>query len=862
VQTALDGLEEKFRVYNEDPLADALKERLDKLAKKEVKWTHEILHLLLELSNKPVTKSRLDDLDSLKEPELETGPPLRWDDLAAEDPLLRDRSLWKNVDFGAESSDEDGFEDSRSELSGVTDTTGQSSIDEELYRRLDECVVQTADKEALEKLREAQFWKKIPNINGVKLETVKKPITELQAVRETLFMLSGFPTSLFKVDEGTASTIIPSTSYILSHASNDAFMKLIEGLALQGSAVMSLRLWTKQPQSIALLQALQSQIETRILDLDAFLSGIQQRFVAPNRDVVISLLSVQTELSQFLRPLIRLSGCVKRMDTERYAGAFWYLEMLYDETCTSQMAGDDEMYSYMGRLFFDCFRVYLRPMRTWMENGELSKGDKVFFVSEVAGEIDLTSLWQSRFKIRKTPTGALHAPKFLHAAANKIFTAGKSIVVLKQLNQFQSLQALQTTLEPNLDFETVCNPLFLQLAPFPELFDAAFEDWIQSKYRHASSVLRKSLFDSCGLHTSLEILSHLYLLTDGTAGAAFTNAVFDKLDTLKPSWNDRFTLTELARTAFSFRTSVASDRLRAIGLSLPRKFQDVSVCRRSVKVFRAVRLDYRLSWPIQIIVTPASVLSYQAIFTFLFQVRRSSHILSRQGLKTDNANKTNGTDERALYYSLRSRLLWFTHTLYHYLTSLVIEPGSQTMRNKLREAEDVDSMISVHEQFIKSTKDQALLGSRLELIHKTILKILDLSIKLEDAQAANALITKETEEQQKEMMNMSMASLGLHTSHRKTTNLASKITESDSSEDDEIVDVDLSILSSTYENDEDGLYLEKLRKMRADFDRLVRFVASGLKGVARAASGEEGKSWDILGEMLETGLGAGQTAYR
>ena len=50
--------------------------------------------------------------------------------------------------------------------------------------------------------------------------------------------------------------------------------------------------------------------------------------------------------------------------------------------------------------------------------------------------------------------------------------------------------------------------------------------------------------------------------------------------------------------------------------------------------------------------------------------------------------------------------------------------------------------------------------------------------------------------------------------------------------------------------------------MKVEFDRLARFVASGLKGVARAGSGEEARSWDTLGEMLDSGLGSGQMAYR
>jgi gamma-tubulin complex component 5 len=94
VASNLEGLQEKFRVYNEDPLADALHERLDRLASFEVKLGPEILSLLLELSDKPVIKSRLEDLDLLKEPDPDPGPPLRWKDLIADNPGSYDKYLW------------------------------------------------------------------------------------------------------------------------------------------------------------------------------------------------------------------------------------------------------------------------------------------------------------------------------------------------------------------------------------------------------------------------------------------------------------------------------------------------------------------------------------------------------------------------------------------------------------------------------------------------------------------------------------------------------------------------------------------------------------------------------------------------
>jgi gamma-tubulin complex component 5 len=854
-------------------LADALRKRLNILSKLDVKWAPEILHLLLELSDRPVTNSKLEDIDFLKDPEPDTGPPLKWADLVAEDPELWDKKVWRNLDFGAESSEEDGFEDCRSEVSGLTETTGRSSVDEDYSRRREAYAVGTVNKEDLAKLRNAQFWQKNPTVGGVKLETVKKPITELQAIREVLFMLSGYPTSLFEPNSIQPTTVDPSKNYALKHASNDAFYMLMKSVADQGSSVMVLRSWAKRRQTIPLLQVLQSCIVTQVAAFDLSLSRIQQRFVAPANDVVVSLLNVRTEVDVLVRPLIRLSDITKRLDGETYAHAFRYLEMLYDEACTSQMAGDDKMYTFIAETFFECFQVYLRPIRTWMEEGEVGANDKVFFISETSGNLEPLSIWQSRYKVRKTQDGTLHAPRFLHAAANKIFTTGKSVVVLKHLNQFPLLQSGRSTLEPRLDFDSVCSSSELQLAPFPELLDVAFESWIRSKHHHASFTLRKILFDSCGLHAALDALSKTYFMAEGPTAAVFTNSIFDKLDTLDASWNDRFTLTELAKSTFASLPSISSERLRISVRHLPRKYQDVAKCRRSVKVLSIMELKYHLSWPLQIILTPDSLSSYQQIFTFLFQIRRSSHILSRERLIRNPLTYTSSSDERALYYSLRTRLLWFTQTIYYYLTSLVLEPGLLKMRQDLKEAEDVDTMIEVHSTYIKLATDQALLGHRLELIHKTILNVLDLGIKLEDAHAANVVANKEAMEQQQEIMDLSMASLGLQTPQRKSkfsqsfskaSNARNVDPDSSSDDDDEKeIEVDLSILSSTYDGGkEDLLYVEKLRKMKGDFDRLVRFVASGLKGVARAGGEEEARSWDLLGEMFESGLGTGTVGYR
>jgi gamma-tubulin complex component 5 len=663
VQQQLEGLEEKFRVYNKDDLADALRARLDELAKRSQKWSPEILHLLLELSDKPVANSDLGSLDFL-EPTVElVEPRYKWEDLAAEDPLLRDKHVWRNIDYGAGSSDDEGLSlNSDLEASGLTENTTMSSLEiENLARGVNNLTV-PADVTTFSRLETAQFWRSKHEdnvVDGIQedIKTSVVFITELQAIREVLLMLSGLPTSLFiyhqqdvrsssaaddlaglRPSRSTLATakgdmannlITPAPRYVLKHASSQVFHGMMAQLAQYGNSILILRVWMRSRQSVPLLQSLQSEVMTRIRQFDEMMSNMEARYVEPCEDLVISLVEMHTKVTLMVRPLLQVSEIINVLSSEPYAHAFRFLELLYDRTCESQMIGDGDLYEFLGTMFFDCFQVYLRQIRRWMEEGELWENDHVFFVSENTGDLELASLWLNRYKLRKTSNGTLHAPKFLHPATSKIFTTGKSVVVLKTLKKYDRGNWQTFVEEPTLDFRRVCGSPSMSLAPFPELFDVAFDQWVKSKHHVTSSTLRRCLFDECGLRDSLAALESIYFMVDGATTSQFTNALFEKLDSGKSNWNDRFTLTELAQGTIGCLPCVTAERLKASTSVMNRV--DVQRSRKSVKALTTFAFTYSLPWPVQIIIAKDSILSYQRIFSFLLQIRRSAHVL--QGIR-------------------------------------------------------------------------------------------------------------------------------------------------------------------------------------------------------------------------------------
>ena len=121
-------------------------------------------------------------------------------------------------------------------------------------------------------------------------------------------------------------------------------------------------------------------------------------------------------------------------------------------------------------------------------------------------------------------------------------------------------------------------------------------------------------------------------MVDGAITSQFANALFEKLEIGKGNWNDRFALTELARGTIGSLPSVTPERLKAAVSVMTQA--DVQRSRKSVKALATFALNYSLPWPVQIIIAKDSILSYQRIFTFLLQIRRSIYVLQRIRLGT------------------------------------------------------------------------------------------------------------------------------------------------------------------------------------------------------------------------------------
>lgn len=591
VQNTFVGLEEKCRVKNRDDLADALQLRLRKLEDVTNKFKPEFLSLLLQLSDRPLENTRVEALDLLRPPS--PPPQLTWDEILEEDPYS-DEDIWKDIDYAVESSGDEQIPN-KTKKQQVTPPT---SADEDDTYNPESCLDLSNDMH-LADLEAVQFW-------CTAGEDTKTEITELQGIRETLFMLLGLKSSLFTMDKERSSVRV-NTRFKLSHAIPATVDHLLSQFASVGREILRLRQWTRRPSTLPLIQTFESVTRKRLAEFDARISRLQLCYLTPVTPVAVSLLTLYSDVRIEANQILRLSQVVSDVEPRLLVNPFSHLEELFSQTNLAQMTLQKTSFDFFSGMLFDCLQTYLKPIRRWMEDGELGANDETFFVFENDSGSDIASMWHDRFVLRRDAQDELRSPSFLQPAAMKIFNTGKSVVFLKELGRSDTV-IQKPEIESRLDHSTVCGTSDeVPLSPFQELFHAGFDTWIRSKYSLASTSLRNHIFDTQGLMHILDTFQVLYLGSNGAVFETLANAIFERVDSGHRGWSDRYMLTELARAIYS-AVLQPHDSERIVVRSSKAKDQ-----LRSVTGLAAVSIDYSVSAITLGIVTPLTISSYTGL---------------------------------------------------------------------------------------------------------------------------------------------------------------------------------------------------------------------------------------------------------
>ncbi|GAB7351046.1 hypothetical protein MBLNU459_g1528t1 [Dothideomycetes sp. NU459] len=820
VQSRLDGLQEKFFVLNNEPLAAALGVRLDELASKTSKWKPEILSLFLSLSDRPAEKT---DVSAVERPStLQPTSQLTWAEIIADDPLTEE-GVWDDVVVESDFSDEGAqafSDDSAVEPTTSTQASSPGDEDSAVFART---FIIPSDRSVLDDIRNVRQNISRAQSSDRRADAASNGevvVSELQVIRETLLMLHGVPSSIFETNGRGLVQLKPK--YSVTSISTSTFARIMHSFDKVGTQLCLLRQWAAGPRKDALSQRTQAAIQARLQAVSKTLSALEQRFITAVHDTVVSLIALLSEVLSIVEPLLLTGRVLLKGPFQRPSDV---LDSLFHATCNLQSMGKDEASIYSAELFFECLQVYSRPIQTWVTQGALDDRDNIFFVVLNKDENDLGSLWHTHVDLRKRLDGTADAPFFMQHVAQRILQAGKGVMFLKRLGYDQDEPT-----SPALAIESkqVLTSMTDGLLPFSETFNVALHDWIAGLEIHRTTSIRNVLLSECGLGKTIQAIDHIFLSRDGARLQEFADSLFARIDGNK-LWNDRFVLTEAAQDSFGSLACV--DRDKVFARTLPASDPATEV-QRAVRAIDRILIGYSIPWPLQNIIRENTPSICQQVLTRLLRVYRAEYVLTKKEWMLSLSSDHSHDPDMSQTLALRQRLLWFVGTLRAHFTEI----SALSMRHlvlTIERAPDVDGLARAYADFQRILADKLLLTRSLRPISQALLAILDVC---EDY----AFVWVD-------MIEKAVTKSGRSTSRdlaaRRQDSSAHSVTSQEA-------------LAGLYEEEKveasPSMHRPSLEvnSLRAEYDRQLLFAIAGLRGVSRAG-GES--AWIMLAERLQLG---------
>ncbi|KAI4116920.1 MAG: hypothetical protein LQ338_007638 [Usnochroma carphineum] len=305
-------------------------------------------------------------------------PSLAWSDIVADDPLEDLDGLWDNVDFARDGSDEDA--DSIVRVTVPSEASFAISNKTERITNGLQVLLLPPDNDGLNHLIKAQFSNQ--TVQGASESSGSKglsekagiDLTEAQIIREVSFILHGLPGTIF--EQQSDGSLVFSPRYRLKHISQMQTSALVRGWGALGARLGRLRKWKSQEQQYPLLQTFQAAIAERLAAVEHALPQVQSQCLRSQDGSTASVLCFNQMVRNATRLIEQLASVLGELDhADQPPRRFRILELIYNQVCINHSIGDTDAFKYVFDVFSACLQTYLKPLKHWMEHGELSRLD-------------------------------------------------------------------------------------------------------------------------------------------------------------------------------------------------------------------------------------------------------------------------------------------------------------------------------------------------------------------------------------------------------------------------------------------------------------------------------------------------------
>ncbi|XP_020292162.1 gamma-tubulin complex component 6 [Pseudomyrmex gracilis] len=264
---------------------------------------------------------------------------------------------------------------------------------------------------------------------------------------------------------------------------------------------------------------------------------------------------------------------------------------------------------------------------------------------------------------------------------------------------------------------------------------------LQIQTRLMNNAIIKYLVDECNMLSHLRSLRSYFFLLNGEFGKSLTDSLYSRLYTISAPIElfNSATLTNLLEKALinSFSNNYANSEL----LSLSAVDKPCQLYISDPNVLECLCLNYKISWPLNIILDDTMMLQYSKVFKFLIMTGRMSWVLQEDFNIMKTECDTVNSEQYHKLQLYRHSMTQFMNALHNYLTCSVLHASWSEFEKDLQNSRTIDQIYLSHMSYIKRILSRCMLNTRGEKMRVCLSNIFKIILKFHNRLRSQAWTT-------------------------------------------------------------------------------------------------------------------------
>eukprot|EP00731_Ephydatia_muelleri_P023846 Em0016g117a len=258
--------------------------------------------------------------------------------------------------------------------------------------------------------------------------------------------------------------------------------------------------------------------------------------------------------------------------------------------------------------------------------------------------------------------------------------------------------------------------------PLASILEDCFQSLVQKRYVRASGAVMRLLHTRYMLMEHFRTVRLFFLMEAGDVMHQFYSDIFQRILNQEPWQHDSY-LNAMFQEALQMRfCSVFGKDISVVCTEVSKDI--------SMNIVLSLSMEYEVQWPLNIIFNEEAMHTYNETFRFLLQVKWAKWCLEGLRQRTDTwvALPPDLRHKVQLLHHLKSQLLHFINSLNNYLMTRILHSVGLEFQEDIAKAEDIDTLVSVHDKYVNTIFDRCLLNKKASYIKEAIMKILNLAL--------------------------------------------------------------------------------------------------------------------------------------